>query len=97
LLSGRPPALARISRDHIVATYGGDLPSAVACLDNKLMYAALIGAAERWCGIKITEFDRRQLKAISLELDRAHAERTVPAVTANITAPQSRLSSKNRT
>lgn len=140
------PALARLLRDDIVATYGAALPSAVACLNDdfeacvahltfplahrrairttnllerlfgeerrrtkviphafgeravlKLMYAALIRAAERWRGIKITEFDSRQLKAIRLELDRAHAERTAPALNTNVTAPQSRLSSKNRT
>jgi transposase-like protein len=140
------PALARLLRDDIVATYGRDLPSAVACLDDdfeaciahlrfplghrrairttnllerlfgeerrrtkviphafgeravlKLMYAALIRAAERWRGIRVTEFERRQLKAIRDELDRDHAERTAPAVRSNITAPQSRLSSKDRT
>jgi transposase-like protein len=63
----------------------------------KLMYAALIRAAERWRGIRMTEFERRQLKAIREELDRDHAERTAPAVRSNITAPQSRLSSKDRT
>jgi transposase-like protein len=63
----------------------------------KLMYAALIRAAERWRGIRTTEFERRQLKAIRDELDRDHAERTAPAVRSNITAPQSRLSSKDRT
>jgi transposase-like protein len=140
------PALARLLRDDIVATYGGDLPSAVACLNDdfeaciahlrfplahrrvirttnllerlfgeerrrtkviphafgeravlKLMYAALIRAAERWRGIRMTEFERRQLQAIRAELDRAHAERTTPAVSANSTAPPTRLSSKNRT
>lgn len=140
------PALARLLRDDIVATYAGELPSAVACLNDdfeaciahlrfplahrrairttnllerlfgeerrrtkviphafgeravlKLMYAALIRAAERWRGLKITEFDSRQLKAIRLELDNAHAERTAPVVNANVTAPQTRLSSKNRT
>jgi transposase-like protein len=140
------PALARLLRDDIVATYGRDLPSAVACLDDdfeaciahlrfplghrrtirttnllerlfgeerrrtkviphafgdravlKLMYAALIRAAERWRGIRMTEFEQRQLKAIRDELDRDHAERTAPAVRSNITAPQSRLSSKDRT
>jgi len=104
------PALARLLRDDIVATYGRDLPSAVACLQDdfeaciahlrfplghrrairttnllerlfgeerrrtkviphafgeravlKLMYAALIRAAERWRGIRITEFEQRQL------------------------------------
>jgi transposase-like protein len=140
------PALARLLRDDIATTYGRDLPSAVACLDDdfeaciahlrfplghrrairttnllerlfgeerrrtkviphafgeravlKLMYAALIRAAERWRGIRITEFEQRQLKAIRDELNRDHAERTAPAVRSNITAPQSRLSSKDRT
>jgi transposase-like protein len=140
------PALARLLREDIVTTYGSDLPSAVACLNDdfeaciahlrfplahrrairttnllerlfgeerrrtkviphafgeravlKLMYAALIRAAERWRGIRTTEFERRQLKAIRDELDRDHAERTAPAVRSNITAPQSRLSSKDRT
>jgi len=136
------PALARLLRDDIVATYQGDLPSAVACLDDdfdaciahlrfplahrrairttnllerlfgeerrrtkviphafgeravlKLMYAALIRAAEPWRGLRMTEFDQRQLTAIRDELDRAHAARTAPVVTASPT----RLSSKNRT
>ena len=140
------PALARLLRDDLVATYGSDLPSAVACLDDdfeaciahlkfplahrraihttnllerlfgearrrtkviphafgeravlKLMYAALIRAAERWHGLKMTEFERRQLKTIRDELDRDFAARTAPAASATITAPQPRLSSKNRT
>jgi putative transposase len=140
------PALARLLRDDIAATYGKDLPSAVACLDDdfeaciaqlrfplghrrairttnllerlfgeerrrtkviphafgeravlKLMYAALIRAAERWRGLRITEFERRQLRAIRDELDRAHAERTAPAVSPNLTPSPTRLSSKNRT
>ncbi|MGH6802848.1 MAG: IS256 family transposase [Methyloceanibacter sp.] len=140
------PALARLLRDDIVATYGRDLPSAVACLDDdfeaciahlrfplvhrrairttnllerlfgeerrrtkviphafgeravlKLMYAALIRAAERWRGLRMTEFEQRQLKALRDELDRAHAERTAPGVNANVTASPTRLSSKNRT
>jgi hypothetical protein len=28
------PALARLLRDDIASTYAGDLPSAVACLDD---------------------------------------------------------------
>jgi putative transposase len=140
------PALARLLRDDIVTTYGRDLPSAVACLNDdfeaciahlkfplahrrvirttnllerlfgeerrrtkviphafgeravlKLMYAALIRAAERWRGIRMSEFEQRQLKAIRDELDRAHTERTAPAVRSNITAPQSHLSSNSRT
>jgi transposase-like protein len=140
------PALARLLRDDIMATYAADLPSAVACLNDdfeaciahlrfplnhrrairttnllerlfgeerrrtkviphafgeravlKLMYAALIRAAEKWRGLKVTEFDSRQLKAIRSELDRAHAERTAPVLSVKPTAPQSSLSSKNRT
>ncbi len=140
------PALARLLRDDIAATYGADLTSAVACLDDdfeaciahlkfplahrrairttnllerlfgeerrrtkviphafgeravlKLMYAALIRAAERWRGLRSTEFERRQLQAIRAELDRAHAERTAPAARATVTASPTRLSSKNRT
>jgi putative transposase len=140
------PALARLLRDDIVTTYGRDLPSAVACLNDdfeaciahlkfplahrrvirttnllerlfgeerrrtkviphafgeravlKLMYAALIRAAERWRGIRMSEFEQRQLKAIRDELDRAHTERTASPVRSNITAPQSHLSSNSRT
>jgi transposase-like protein len=140
------PALARLLKDDILATYGRDLPSAVACLQDdfeaciahlrfplghrrairttnllerlfgeerrrtkviphafgeravlKLMYAALIRAAERWRGIRITEFERRQLKAIRDEIDAAFAMRTAPATTASVTASPTRLSSKDRT
>jgi transposase-like protein len=62
----------------------------------KLMYAALIRAAERWRGIKMSEFERRQLQAIRDELNRDHAERTAPAVRTHVTAPN-RLSSTDRT
>jgi transposase-like protein len=140
------PALARLLRDDIAATYGAALPSALACLQDdfeaciahlrfplahrrairttnllerlfgeerrrtkviphafgeravlKLMYAALIRAAERWRGLRMNEFERRQLAAIRNELDRAHAERTAPVVNANVTASPARLSSKTRT
>jgi transposase-like protein len=135
------PALARLLRDDIASTYAGDLPSAVACLDDdfeaciaqlrfplghrrairttnllerlfgeerrrtkviphafgeravlKLMYAALIRAAERWRGIRITEFEQRQLRTIREEIDKEFAARNAPA-----TAPQSHLSSNQRT
>jgi putative transposase len=140
------PTLARLLRDDIVTTYGGDLPAAVACLNDdfeaciahlkfplahrrvirttnllerlfgeerrrtkviphafgeravlKLIYAALIRAAERWRGLRVTEFERRQLKAVRDDLDRAHTARTATAVRANVTASPTRLSSKTRT
>jgi putative transposase len=61
------------------------------------MYAALIRAAERWRGLRMTEFEQRQLTAIRQELDRAHAKRTAPVASANVTASPTRLSSKART
>jgi transposase-like protein len=63
----------------------------------KLIYAALIRAAERWRGLRMSEFERRQLTAIRNELDRAHAERTAPVVNANVSASPARLSSRTRT
>ena len=134
------PALARLLREDIVATYGRDLPSAVACLQDdfeaciahlrfplghrrsirttnllerlfgeerrrtkiiphafgeravlKLIYAALIRAAERWRGIRITEFERRQLKAIRDEIDSGFAARNAPATAAPVTASPTRF------
>jgi transposase-like protein len=63
----------------------------------KLMYAAVIRAADRWRGLTVSEFEQRQLKAIRAELDRAHTERTAPAVTPTSSASPIRLSSKART
>ncbi len=47
---------------------------------RKLMYAAIIRAAERWRGITVGEFEQRQLTAIRDELNRAHVVRTAPVV-----------------
>jgi transposase-like protein len=63
----------------------------------KLMYAAVIRAADRWRGITVGEFEQRQLKVIREELDRAHAERVRPAVRQSASASPVRLSSKART
>src|SRR5690242_12952569 len=38
----------------------------------KLMFGALIRAAERWRSIRITEFERRQLIAVRKELDQEY-------------------------
>ena len=61
----------------------------------KLMYAAVIRAADRW--IQVGEFEQRQLKAIRDELNRAHADRTKPAVRPATSASPVGLSSKSRT
>jgi putative transposase len=63
----------------------------------KLMYAAIIRAADRWRGITIGEFEQRQLKAIREELDRAHTERVRPPVRSRTSASPVKLSSKVRT
>ena len=63
----------------------------------KLMYAALIRAAERWRGIRITEFELRQLRAIRDEIDKDFTARTAPLTSATVTAAPTRLSSKDRT
>jgi len=63
----------------------------------KLMYAAIIRAADRWRGLSVGEFEQRQLRAIREELDRAHTERTRPAVRQIPSASPSKLSSKART
>ena len=63
----------------------------------KLMYAALIRAAERWRGIRIGEFERRQLRAIRDELNKDFAARTAPAMAPTLTPSPTRLSSKDRT
>lgn len=63
----------------------------------KLIYAALIRAAERWRGIRITEFEQRQLTAIRDELNTDFAARTSPLANTTVTASPTRLSSKDRT
>ena len=46
----------------------------------KLMYAALIRASEKWRGLRMTEFEARQLDALRDELDEGYEKRTAPAV-----------------
>src|SRR5206468_13090292 len=61
----------------------------------KLMYAAVIRAAERWRGTTVGEFEQRQLRAIRDELGRAHAERVAPAITAKAMPPIRKLRAGN--
>src|SRR5262249_2991351 len=62
----------------------------------KLMYAAVIRAAERWRGLTVGEFEARQLKTLREQLDHAHAERTAPAVRPTATESPRRAASKVR-
>jgi transposase-like protein len=60
----------------------------------KLMYGALIRAAETWKRIVISEFELRQLECLREHLNRVHAERTAPV---KLNASRSRISSNART
>jgi putative transposase len=60
----------------------------------KVMYAAVIRASDKWRGIRMTSFDRRQLQAIREELDKEFQDRVKPAVKPS---KASRFSSKART
>lgn len=61
----------------------------------KLMYAALVRASDRWRGIHVSEFERRQLERLRDQLVSDHRARHAPAVT--IESTPSHVSSKKRT
>jgi putative transposase len=42
----------------------------------KLMFGAMIRAAERWRAVKVSEFERRQLAAVKQDLDQEYEART---------------------
>jgi len=62
----------------------------------KLMFGAMIRAAERWRAIKVTDFERRQMVAVRQELDRAYETRNGLATKA-VNADHAKLSSTSRT
>lgn len=59
----------------------------------KMMFASVIRAADRWRGIRITEFERRQLEKLRDQLVEDHRQRHAPV---SINTP-SHISSKKRT
>lgn len=63
----------------------------------KLMFGAMIRAAERWRAIRVTDFERRQMEAVRQELDHEYEARNglVPKTSAD--ADQTKLSSTSRT
>jgi putative transposase len=61
----------------------------------KLMYAALVRGSERWRGITISEFERKQLQYLQEDLKKQHRNENKPAVNAG-SAPR-KIYSKNRT
>jgi putative transposase len=56
----------------------------------KLMFGALIRAAERWRGLRFTEFELRQIAAVRKELDDEYS------VTPLARSSQPRVSSKSK-
>ena len=63
----------------------------------KLMFGAMIRAAERWRAIRITDFERRQMAAVRKELDELYAAENGLDKPPSKDASQSKLSSKSRT
>jgi transposase-like protein len=54
----------------------------------KLMYASLVRGSERWRGIKVSEFERRQLVALREQLLADHRRRHAPVVLKPDRAPK---------
>ena len=63
----------------------------------KLMFGALIRAAERWRSVKVTEFERRQMAAVRNELDQEYEAMVGLARQSPKDAPAVKLSSTSRT
>jgi putative transposase len=63
----------------------------------KLMFAAMIRAAERWRAIKITDFERRKMAAVRAELDHEYEARNGLATKPSAGANRTKLSSGPRT
>ena len=58
----------------------------------KLMFGALIRAAERWRGLRFTEFELRQIAAVRKELDDEYQASVTPLARSS----QPRVSSKSK-
>lgn len=63
----------------------------------KLMFGALIRAAERWRSITVTNFERRQMQAIRRDLDEAYEVSVGLNSKPSDPAPRPAISSKSRT
>jgi hypothetical protein len=57
----------------------------------KLMFGVLIRAAERWRGLRFTEFELRQLATVSKELDQEYEASITPLAASS----QPQVSSKS--
>ena len=63
----------------------------------KLMFGALIRAAERWRSVKVTEFERRQIAAVKRELDQEYEAQVGLKAKTSMDATQVKISSNPRT
>jgi Transposase, Mutator family len=63
----------------------------------KLMFGALIRAAERWRSIKVTEFEHRQITAVRKELDQEYETQVGLKTQPSKDAAQVKISSSSRT
>jgi putative transposase len=63
----------------------------------KLMFGAMIRAAERWRAIRITDFERRQMTAVRQELDQEYEAQTSLVSKPSAGARQTKLSSSSQT
>ncbi len=63
----------------------------------KLMFAAMTRAAERWRAIKITHFERRQMAALTQELDQVYEAQTGLAKPTSKGASYDQFSSRSPT
>ena len=63
----------------------------------KLMFGAMIRAAERCRAIRVTDFERRQMEAVRQELDHQYEARNGLAPQPSADTHQNKLSSSSRT
>ena len=63
----------------------------------KLMFGAMIRAAERWRAIKVTDFERRQMAALRRELDQEYEARNGLTKKPSDDASRTKISSTSRT
>jgi transposase-like protein len=63
----------------------------------KLMFAAMTRAAERWRAIKVSDFERRQMKALRQELDSEYEAQSGLAKPTSKGNADDKLSSSSRT
>src|SRR6266540_540721 len=63
----------------------------------KLMFGAMIRAAERWRAVKVTQFERRQMAAVRQDLDQEYEARTGFKAKPSSEDSQTKISSTLRT